>query len=266
MSNAPTTDADKPLADLLDEAVGWARSAGELTLSWFNNPDLRIDSKSDGTPVTQADKAAERHLRELILDAYPADTVEGEEEALHAGSSDRRWLIDPIDGTKAFSHGVGTYSNLLYAEDDNGPLIGVINLPALGETVYAARGLGCFLNGRRCSVSQVRNQRESYLSCTGFHMWSPAMFDAVTSAGYRLRTWGDAYGYALVATGRIEAMFDPILARWDVMAPALIIAEAGGTLTQRSGEPLGEPGDEGEYSAIASNGHNHDDLVRILRG
>ncbi|MEZ5311328.1 MAG: inositol monophosphatase family protein [Microthrixaceae bacterium] len=134
MNDAISESTSAGPSPLLDQAVSWARSAGALTLEWFNNPSLEIDSKSDGSPVTQADKAAERHLRELISQAYPDDTIEGEEEETVVGTSDRRWLIDPIDGTKAFAHGVGTYSNLLYAEDSQGPLLGVINLPALGET------------------------------------------------------------------------------------------------------------------------------------
>lgn len=262
-TDRPDDEADE-LRGLLDEAVGWARSAGRLTLEWFNSGALEVDSKSDGTPVTQADRAAERHLRELIAGAYPEDTIEGEEEETRVGTSTRRWVIDPIDGTKAFSHGVGTYSNLLYAEDEHGPLLGVINLPALGETVYAARSLGCFLDGEPRTVSDVTDPHSAYLSCTGFHMWDPVMFERVTSAGFRLRTWGDAYGYALVATGRIEAMFDPILAKWDILAPALIVREAGGVVTSRSGSPE-LSGPDGEiYSAIASNGRIHDRFVGAL--
>ena len=264
MNDAISESTSAGPSPLLDQAVSWARSAGALTLEWFNNPSLEIDSKSDGSPVTQADKAAERHLRELISQAYPDDTIEGEEEETVVGTSDRRWLIDPIDGTKAFAHGVGTYSNLLYAEDSQGPLLGVINLPALGETVYAERGKGCFLNGRRVSVSSATEPSESYLSCTGFYMWSPEMFDRVTRSGYRLRTWGDAYGYALVASGRIDAMFDPILAKWDIMAPAIIVTEAGGVITRRSGGPALEPDSDGYYSAIASNGLAHDRLIDLL--
>ncbi len=252
--------------EMLDEAVGWATRAGELTLEWFNNTELEVDSKSDGTPVTQADRATERLLRELIADAYPEDEIQGEEEADRPGTSGRRWVIDPIDGTKAFSHGVGTYSNLLYMEDENGPAIGIINLPALGETVYAGRGLGCFFNGTPARVSANDDLTTSYLSCTGFHMWTPQMFGKVTEARLRLRTWGDAYGYALVATGRIEAMFDPILARWDIVAPGLIVREAGGTITTRDGNSAISPDSNGDYSAIASNGKHHEKLVDLLSG
>ena len=127
---------------LLGEAVALARAAGDLTLQWFRQADLVVDDKADGSPVTEADRAAERLLREQIGARYPDDAIVGEEEAETTGTSGRRWIIDPIDGTKAFSRGVPTYCNLVAFEDEHGPAIGVINLPALNETVYAGRGLG----------------------------------------------------------------------------------------------------------------------------
>ena len=258
-------------AELLQTAVGWTQQAGALTLEWFNHPELAIDAKGDGTPVTQADRAAERLLRELISDAFPLDGIQGEEEAARVGSSGRGWVIDPIDGTKAFTHGVGTYSNLLYLEDEHGPAIGVINLPALGETIYAGRGLGCFFNGTPCSVSDRGELDGSYIACTGFHMWTADMFDRVTAAGPRLRTWGDAYGYALVASGRIEAMMDPVLAWWDIAPMTVIIPEAGGVLTARDGSTAfnmdgsADTSTTGVYSAVASNGLLHEQIVDLLR-
>lgn len=255
------TDVDR---ELLDQAVGFARAAGELTLGWFNHAELSVDAKGDGTPVTDADRAAERLLRELISEAHPDDTIVGEEEADLVGTSSRRWVIDPIDGTKAFTHGVATYSNLLYLEDEHGPAIGVINLPALGETVYAARGLGCFLDGSPVQVTGRDDPRGAYLCCTGFHEWTPAMFERVLGAGIELRTWGDAYGYALVASGRVDAMFDPVLAWWDIAALTVIVPEAGGILTSRTGSREVAHDGEGNYSAIASNGRFHDHLVELL--
>jgi histidinol phosphatase-like enzyme (inositol monophosphatase family) len=249
---------------LLEQAVGWARSAGELTLGWFNHAELDVDAKGDGTPVTQADRAAERLLREMILADFPDDTIIGEEEVDHVGSSGRTWVIDPIDGTKAFTHGVATYSNLLYLEDEHGPAIGVINLPALGETVYAGRGRGCFLDGARVTVSDRRELAGSYLCCTGFHEWTPEMFERVQSAGVELRTWGDAYGYALVASGRADAMFDPVLAWWDIASLTVIVPEAGGRLTSWHGSDELLHAEHGHYTAIASNGAFHDELVGLL--
>lgn len=250
--------------ELLEAAVGWTRAAGELTLGWFNHTELTVDAKGDGTPVTQADRAAERMLREMISAAHPDDAIHGEEEEDRPGTSGRRWVIDPIDGTLAFTHGVGTFSNLLYLEDEEGPAIGIINLPALGETIYAGRGLGCFSDGVPCRVSERTELAGAYLSCTGFHMWTDEMFTKVTGSGAQLRTWGDAYGYALVATGRIEAMMDPILAWWDIASLAVIIPEAGGTITLADGSAELSPNDEGNYSAIASNGLLHDEFVQLL--
>jgi histidinol-phosphatase len=261
-TTAPPVDED-----LMHKAVEWTREAGELTLGWFNHPELQVDRKGDHSPVTQADRAAERFLRETIESHFPDDGIHGEEEDDREGTSGRRWVIDPIDGTKAFLHGVGTFSNLLYLEDEHGPAVGVINLPALGETVHAGRGRGCFLDGAPCGVSERGSITGSYLSCTGFHGWTPGMFGGVTEAGLQLRTWGDAYGYALVASGRIEAMFDPELAWWDLAAMLVIIPEAGGTITARDGgEPANPNVDHPEYaySAIASNGRFHDRLVELL--
>ncbi|MFZ4518066.1 MAG: inositol monophosphatase family protein [Microthrixaceae bacterium] len=270
MSQPDAAPSSPPPVDpaLLDQAVAWTRAAGELTLGWFNHPELRVLHKEDGSPVTEADRAAEHFLREQIAAAHPDDAIHGEEEEDRPGTSGRRWVLDPIDGTRAFSRGVGTFSNLVYLEDEHGPAVGVINLPALGETVYAGRGLGCFLDGTPCRVSERRGLRASYLCTTGFHDWTGDMFRRVNDEGVQLRTWGDAYGYALVASGRVEAMFDPQLAWWDLAALLVIIPEAGGTITSRAGGPAGEAHlDHPEYkwSAIASNGAAHDDLVRMLR-
>jgi histidinol-phosphatase len=251
---------------LLDLAVEWTRAAGELTLGWFNHTELSIDAKGDGSPVTQADRAAERLLRELIEAEFPDDSIHGEEEDDKVGTSGRRWVIDPIDGTKAFTHGVATYSNLLYLEDEHGGAIGVVNLPALGETVAAGRGLGCFFDGAPCRVSTHDTLKGAYLTCTAFELWTPELFGRVIDAGMEVRTWGDAYGYALVASGRVEAMTDPILAWWDLAAMTVIIPEAGGVLTTWDGSGEHVPNERGHYSAVASNGRFHDELIATLRG
>ena len=136
---------DRPPIDqrTLDTAVALLRAAGERTLRWFRAADLEVERKGDGTPVTAADRDAERFLREQLADAFPGDGVLGEEEAPTAGTTGRRWIIDPIDGTKAFTCGVPLYSNLLALEDEHGIAVGVINLPALGRDRVGRRGLGC---------------------------------------------------------------------------------------------------------------------------
>src|SRR3954452_1803925 len=245
---------------LLDEAVVLARAAGQLTLDWFRSVDLAVDRKGDGTPVTAADRAVERFVRERLAVTHPDDAIVGEEEADLSGTSGRRWIVDPIDGTKAFTHGVPLYSTLLALEDEHGPAIGVIDLPALGETVFGGRGLGCFRNGEPARVSDRDRVRGSYLTTSGFDYWTEESLTAVRLSGIFMRTWGDGYGYALVATGRVEAMVDPVAARWDVAAMPVIIGEAGGQFTDFVGAARVDSG-----SGLATNGTLHDEVLELVR-
>lgn len=243
----------------LKQAVDIVKQAGELTLGWFQSADLSIDAKGDGTPVTAADRAAERYLREQIAGRWPDDAVMGEEEDDKPGTSGRTWIIDPIDGTKAFTHGVPLYSNLLALNDEHGPAIGVINVPAIGVTVWAGRGLGCFENGNPVHVNNRRDLAGSYVSTCGFDYWSDDQLLAIKATGAHLRTWGDGYGYVLVATGRIDAMVDPEVAIWDVAPVPVIMAEAGGRFTDLTGAERIDGA-----SGIATNGLIHDALIDAL--
>jgi histidinol phosphatase-like enzyme (inositol monophosphatase family) len=255
----PRRADDDPLAHLLEEAVELARKAGELTLGYFKSVGLAIDWKDDGTPVTQADRKAERLIREELELRHPGDGILGEEEEEKASETGRRWIVDPIDGTKAFTHGVGLYSNLLALEDEQGIAVGVINVPALGETVYAARGLGCFHNGVPARVSNRAELADAYLTACDFSDWDEqALLDA-KRAGLQLRTWGDGYGYALVATGRVDAMIDWQAALYDLAPMPVIISEAGGRFTDLSGAPRADGGD-----GIATNGRIHEALLSLL--
>jgi histidinol phosphatase-like enzyme (inositol monophosphatase family) len=244
---------------LLDDVVELTREAGELTMRWFRADDLVIDRKGDGTPVTDADRAAERFLREQLTKRYPDDGIAGEEEVDVDGTSGRRWIIDPIDGTKAFTHGVPTFSNLVALEDEHGPAIGVINLPALHETVYAGRGCGCWCDGKEARVSLRGELPGGYLTTSGFESWDERALLAARGSGMRLRTWGDGYGYALVATGRVDAMVDPVVEPYDVAAMPVILAEAGGRFTDLTGAPRIDGG-----SGLATNGALHDRMLEML--
>jgi histidinol-phosphatase len=246
---------------LLDEAVTLTRAAGELTLRWFHEEELGIEHKGDGTPVTVADRTAERYLRDQLALRHPTDSIVGEEDDPVHGTSGRTWLIDPIDGTKAFTKGVPLYSNLLAMIDEHGPAIGVINLPALGEAVWAGRGLGAFHDGVPCRVSEHPTLAGGYACTSGFGYWPPDALRAVIDSPLVFRTWGDAYGYALVATGRAEAMIDPLASPWDVAPMAVIIPEAGGTFTTFSGERGTDIWRTG--SGVASNGRIHDELLDL---
>jgi histidinol-phosphatase len=251
-------DADP---DLLAFAVDLARRAGELTLPWFRNVGLEVDAKVDGTPVTRADGAAERFLREAIAGRYPYDAIVGEEEDDRPGTSGRTWILDPIDGTKAFTRGVPLYTNLVAVDDEEGPAVGVINLPALGEVVAAGRGLGCFENYRPVRVNDRAGLAGSYVCSSSFDHWPAGAVERLQAAGMTCRTWGDGYGFALVATGRAEVMVDPEVARWDVAPMPVIMAEAGGRFTGVHGEP-----DAGCGSGVASNGRVHDAVLALLTG
>lgn len=257
--NSATPTSPAVDADVLSAAVEIVREAGELTLSFFRASDLVVDEKDDGTPVTAADRGAERLIRERLAARFPDDSVVGEEEAAQHGTSGRRWVIDPIDGTKAFSHGVPLYTNLLALEDEHGPAIGVVNMPALGETVWAGRGLGCFCNGEVARVSNRTELAGAWVMTSGFGNWPTALYERVNAAGIHLRTWGDGYGYALVATGRVDAMIDPTVNLWDVAPMPVILAEAGGRFTSTSGDPSAGAG-----SGVASNGVLHDQLLELF--
>lgn len=257
------TAPDVPPVDaaLLDFAVGLARDAGKVTTQWFANPDLAVDKKADGTPVTAADRAAERYIREQLAEHHPADGIIGEEEPPSEGTSGRRWIIDPIDGTKAFTRGVPLYSTLLAFDDEHGPAIGVIVLPALNQAVWAGRGRGCWSDGRPAEVSSTSTLAESYLSTSCYGPWDEATLLGVKRAGASLRGWGDGYGYTLVATGQIEAMIDPAAELYDLAPVPVIMAEAGGTFTSFEGDPSPDKG-----SGVATNGHVHEELLKILNG
>lgn len=235
------------------------RRAGDVSLGWFRSPELDVERKGDGTPVTAADRAVERALREEISRRWPDDAIVGEEEDAVEGTSGRRWVIDPIDGTKAFTHGVPLYTTLVALEDDQGTALGIIHLPALGQTVWAGRGRGCFEDGRRVSVAGAGDLAAAYVTTSGFDHWPEEALVRVRRSGARLRTWGDGYGYALVATGRADAMVDPEVHLWDVAPMPVIMSEAGGRFTDLSGRPGAEGG-----SGLATAGPLHDELLALL--
>ena len=236
-----------------------------MLVSWLVGQQLKSRfEKYSRTPLRNnmsGREIAEQMLRDDIAARFPDDAILGEEHGEDDGTSGRRWIIDPIDGTEAFTHGVGLYSNLLYLEDEHGPAVGVINVPALGEIVYAGRGLGCFLNGLTCSVSDTGAVAGSLLTTCSYNYWDPDMLLRLRHSGLRMKTWGDGFGYMLVASGRAEAMVDPVIKIWDIAPCRVIIPEAGGRFTALDGSDDLERGD-----AIATNGILHDEIVAILAG
>ena len=245
---------------LVDFAVSIAKEAGELTLSLFNDVDLEIIKKSDGSPVTQADRGAECLLRKRISDSFPEDSIIGEEEENVVGSSGRTWTLDPIDGTQSFINGVPLFANLVAFEDEHGSAVGVINLPAIDECIWAGRGLGCFANGKKVHVSNTETLDGCCVVTSGVDYWnSLSFFESLSESETTVRTWGDAYGYALVATGRVDAMVDPIVNPWDVAPMLTIIPEAGGVFTDFKNVETANGG-----NALASNPALHALLINLV--
>jgi histidinol phosphatase-like enzyme (inositol monophosphatase family) len=252
------TDRERLLAD----AVAFAQAAGDATLAWFRRPDLVVDRKADGSEVTAADRASERSIREALATRYPHDAIIGEEEGSSPGSTGRTWVIDPIDGTTPFTCGVPLYATLLAVLEDDEPCVGVIHLPALALTVAAASGLGCFANGSRVKV-RTRDRADlagAMVMTSAVDSWTPAMLAALKEQRGKLRTWGDAYGYALVATGGVDAMVDPIANLWDLAPMPVVIGEAGGRFTDRAGRSTAAGGD----GVGSVGGALHDALLDVV--
>jgi len=233
-------------------AVEIAKEAGDITLKYFRRDDLNVELKCDDTPVTAADRQAEKLMRQRIAAAFPSDGILGEELSEQLGTSGFRWILDPIDGTKSFIHGVPLYSTLIGVECEGQSVLGVIRIPALDECVYAARGLGAWYvragePPRSAQVSQQKTLSNSLFLTSEVLSFDKtnrrAAFDRLQSAARLTRTWGDGYGYLMVATGRADLMVDPVMALWDAAALQPILEEAGGTFTDWQGNPTFQAGE-----------------------
>ncbi|HSJ05596.1 MAG TPA: histidinol-phosphatase [Longimicrobiales bacterium] len=250
--------------ELLDFAVEVAWRAGLETLAHYQT-GAAAETKPDASPVTAADRAAEATARRLIEARHPGDAILGEEEGEEREGAARRWIIDPIDGTRSFMRGVPLYGVLIALEAGDDAVLGVMHFPALQETVYAARGLGCWWNGRRARVSAETRLQNALVLTTDVEAIERAGrgpgWDRLRRSAGLCRTWGDCYGYALVATGRAEAMLDPVLSLWDVAAVVPIVEEAGGVFTDWDGAP-----GHRARSGVATNAALAEEVRRMLRG
>lgn len=243
------------LNELLEFAVELARDAGEITLQYFRKKP-ETSKKSDGSYVTVADREAESYLRKRIAERFPDDGILGEEEGELTGTSGRRWILDPIDGTFAFVHGVPLYGVLIAVEIEGEMTVGVVNIPALGEIVSAAKGMGCFLNGEPARVSTTADLKDALLLSTSFVRATEVLQARVKVS----RTWGDCYGYVLVATGRADVMLDPVMNLWDCAPLLPILEEAGGTFTDWRGVRTADGG-----NSIATNGALFEEVMSLVR-
>ncbi len=255
------TMAGANLNDMLSVAIEAAYLGGRRTLAYFNT-GVPVERKSDSTPVTRADRECEELIRQTIARYYPSHSLVGEEWGTTSGDPAYKWIIDPIDGTKTFIHGVPLYGVLIGVEVAGVPSVGVAYMPALDELVAAAKGQGCRWNGRPARVSTLNNLADaavmtsSIVSCYN----RSSAFAKIASSTLLQRTWGDCYGYLLVATGRADAMIDPAVKVWDCAALMPVIEEAGGRFTNWAGESTIHGTD-----AVATNGLLHRQIVDMLR-
>lgn len=263
--------SEESIKTRLEFAVEIARQAGNLTLEHYRQPGLAVERKGDGSPVTVADQGAEKLLRKLIGERFPQDAVVGEEFGETAGTSGYQWILDPIDGTKSFVSGVPLYTTLVAVMQNETPQCGVIFAPAAEEMVYAARGEGCWHvvadhKPQKCQVSSVGKLSDAVFLTTCVRSYTldraqdgRSVFDKLAESCRVSRTWGDAYGYMLVATGRAEIMIDPIMNLWDAAALQPIIEEAGGHFFDWRGVPTVHSAE-----AVATNAALADAVREIL--
>lgn len=227
------------LEEIHAAAIDIAKKGGEQTLKFFKR-SFSIERKDDQSPVTIADREAEQKMREAISIRFPDHGIIGEEFAPHNEKSRIQWVLDPIDGTRSFIHGVPLYTTLVGVLVDNEPVAGVIFAPALDELCEAARGKGARLNNVSCTVGGCQNLSEATFVSTDVTSHKKAGFQEPFNkllAQTRLhRTWGDAYGHMLVATGRADLMLDSVLNIWDAAALLPVLQEAEGVFSDMNGK------------------------------
>lgn len=257
-----------PYADDLALALELAEAADNLTLDRFEASDLQVNSKPDMTPVSDADLATEKLLRERLAEARPGDALLGEEFGGEVSFHGRQWVIDPIDGTKNFVRGVPVWATLIALLDEGRPVVGVVSAPALARRWYAARDSGAwrtFAGGtpRKLSVSKVHQLADASLSFSSLSGWEERglrqNFIDLSDHVWRLRGYGDFFSYCLVAEGAVDIAAEPEVSLWDLAALHVIVEEAGGTFGALNGEPGPHGGD-----ALATNGQLHAEVLEAL--
>ena len=246
----------------LDAAVEAARAAGAIALKYFRGR-FEVTLKPDATPVTQADREAERAIVEILGRAFPEHGVLGEEFGGH-GSTEVRWIIDPIDGTKNFVRGIPVWATLIGLEERGEITVGVIHNPVTGELYTARRGGGAFLNGERIHVSAIAELGGATLVHAGLGLFREAgrweSFVRLVDATERQRGFGDYSGYGLVAEGKAELYLEVDLKPWDLAPCKILVEEAGGRFSDLDGRPTIYSG-----TALATNGRLHDAALALLR-
>ncbi|MEJ5920069.1 histidinol-phosphatase [Corynebacterium sp. H78] len=256
-------------ADDLALALKLADTADALTMSRFEAADLKVDSKPDLSPVSDADIECERQLRDILGTERPDDEVLGEEFGGDAIFDGRQWVIDPIDGTKNFVRNVPVWATLIALLEDGKPVVGVISAPALGRRWWASVGEGAWKTSigqdkpKQIHVSGVEQVADCSISNSSLSGWQERglreNFIALTDEAWRLRAYGDFFSYCLVAEGAVDVAAEPEVSLWDLAALDIVIREAGGTFTSLAGEAGPHGGD-----AVATNGLLHDVVLSKL--
>ncbi len=256
------------IQDDLALAMTLADRADVLTRDRFGALDLRVDTKPDLTPVTDADRAVEAELREALARERPDDSVLGEEFGGTATFTGRQWIIDPIDGTKNFVRGVPVWASLIALLNDGVPVVGVVSAPALQRRWWAASDQGAFVSAdgappRSLSVSSVAQLNSASLSFSSLSGWAQRglrdRFIELTDAVWRVRAYGDFFSYCLLAEGAVDIAAEPEVSVWDLAALDILVREAGGTFTGLDGVAGPHCGD-----AVATNGLLHERVLRSL--
>ncbi len=232
------TDATLVLDDRIAPAAELARLTGTIALRYYRS-SLTVETKADGSPVTVADREAETAARAWVRSRFPDDGILGEELGEEGPGAPWAWVIEPFDGTKSSVRGVRLWGSLVALCEGTRVLAGAAYFPAVDEMIAAAPGAGCWWNGRRCHVSDVDTVDRATVMTTDERFRErplrQAGWRALSTAAAVSRTWGDCFGYLLVATGRAEVMCDPVMSPWDAAALQPIIEEAGGTFTDWDG-------------------------------
>jgi histidinol-phosphatase len=285
-SDSVATASGESLTDaaavLLPAVAELARIAGDIALGYFDQARrsrLPVEYKGDGSPVTVADRNTEAAARDWVDRHFPNDGFLGEESGAVRSAAPRRWIVDPIDGTKSFVRGVPLWGTLIAVSQGETVLAGAINCAAAGEMVAAALGQGCWWNGSRCVVSTEQQLARATVLATDErfpqvsvevgasestriqeqdHRWNG--WRRVAERAAVARSWGDCYGYLLVATGRADVMIDPVIEIWDVAPMPVILEEAGGTFTDWKGNST-----INAREGVATNGLVFDEVMRILQ-
>lgn len=248
-------------ADLIDFCQQLAEASATIIRKWFR-AGYTVELKADASPVTIADRGAEEAMRQMIMAQFPDHGIQGEEFGRHQPDADYQWVLDPIDGTKAFVSHSYLFGTLIALLKNGRPILGVINNPLVNDLLIG-NGRQCWLNGRPVSVRPCTQVDEAVLLATSHwnvrNYQNGAAFEALSQRVKRYNNWGDCHGYYLVATGGADIMLDPILEVWDLMALIPVIEGAGGRITDWQGNDA-----VAGRSAVATAGGIHDEVIRLL--